>query len=213
MIPEFLQGVEGYPGIFLLCALSGIAFPLPEDISLLYAGIQLQQGTLSWPLTLGVAASGVMTRDVAAYTLGRFFGDWILSSALVTRLVGKKLPQARRMLEQRGSSAVFIGRFLIGVRATVFFAAGASGVSFRKFAVWNLIGMVLTVPPVVLLGFFFGEPLHEMASWALNRGRYVALMILAIFAAAVWLRIQQDTLRQKTLESTASPAPERDETA
>ena len=101
------------------------------------------------------------------------------------------------MLEERGSSAVFLGRFLIGVRATVFFAAGASGVSFKKFALWNLIGMVLTVPPVVVLGFYFGTPLLDGASWLINKGRFVGLMILAIFAAAIWLRVQQDTMRRE----------------
>lgn len=200
MIREFVENIGGYPGIFLLCALSGIAFPLPEDISLLYAGIRLREGVLSWPLTLAVAASGVMVRDVVAYTLGRFFGDWFLTSKLVTRLFGKKLQRARKMLETRGSSAVFLGRFLIGVRATVFFVAGASGVSFRKFFVWNLIGMVLTVPPVVVLGFYFGTPMLDGAAWMIHRGRFVAFMILAIFAAAIWLRVQQDTQRREAAE-------------
>lgn len=197
MIREFIENIGGYPGIFLLCALSGIAFPLPEDISLLYAGIRLREGALSWPLTLFVAASGVMLRDVVAYSVGRFFGEWILGSALFKRLFGKKLPRARKMLEERGSSAVFVGRFLIGVRATVFFAAGASGVSFRKFAIWNFIGMLLTVPPVVVLGFYFGTPLLDGASWFIYKGRFVGLMILAIFAAAIWLRVQQDTQRRE----------------
>ena len=205
MIREFIENIGGYPGIFLLCALSGIAFPLPEDISLLYAGVRLREGALSWPLTLFVAASGVMVRDVVAYSIGRFFGDWILGSSLSSRLFGKKLPRARKMLEERGSSAVFLGRFLIGVRATVFFAAGASGVSFKKFALWNLIGMVLTVPPVVVLGFYFGTPLLDGASWLIHKGRFVGLMILAIFAAAIWLRVQQDTLRRED-EAKASDA-------
>lgn len=196
MIREFIEGIGGYPGIFLLCALSGIAFPLPEDISLLYAGIRLKEGSLSWAFTLGVAASGVMTRDVAAYSVGRFFGDWILSSRFARRWGGAKLDRARHMLDERGSSAVFVGRFLIGIRATVFFAAGASGLSFRRFFLWNLAGMVLTVPPVVILGYFFGDPLVQTASWFLHRGKFVGLAILLLLGAALWLRMQQDSARQ-----------------
>ena len=202
MIRELIEGVGGYWGIFLLCALSGIAFPLPEDISLLYAGIRLRDGALSWPGTLAVAAGGVMLRDVVAYTLGRFLGDWVLSSRLVTRLAGKKLDRARSMIERRGSVAVFLGRFLIGVRATVFFTAGASGVSFRKFALWNSIGMVLTVPPVVILGYYFGTPLVDATTWLISRGRFVGLMILAIFVAAIWLRVQQDNARREAEEAS-----------
>lgn len=195
MIRALIENVQGYPGLFLLCALSGLAFPLPEDVSLIYAGIRLRDGTLSWPATLAVACAGVMVRDTIAYGAGRFLGDWILSRPLVRRVVGeKKLDRARRIVEERGSSAVLVGRFLVGVRATVFLAAGAMGVSFRQFFLWNAIGLLITVPPVVFLGHEFGPPLLDGALWLIRRGRFVTMAILVIFGVAIWLRAQQDAM-------------------
>jgi len=203
VIPEFLLGLQDQPALylFLFCAASGIAFPLPEDVSLLMAGISVSEGKVTWPVALGVAVAGVMVRDLTAYTVGRLLGDWILSSRIASRVVGRrKLARARRMIERRGAQSVLMGRFLVGVRATVFFAAGAGGVPLRKFVLWNALGLMLTVPPVILLGYEFGQPLVDGALWMIRRGRAVTLMIVALFAAAIWLRAQQRTAEPETTD-------------
>lgn len=201
MIRELIEGIQGYPGLFLFCALSGVAFPLPEDVTLLYAGLRVRSGELDWAPTLVVALLGVMVRDTLAYGAGRAFGDGLLSRPWVRRLLGeKKLDRARRMIEERGGSAILLGRFLIGVRATVFFASGAMGVSFRQFALYNAAGLLVTVPVVVVLGYEFGDPIVHGALWMIRRGRVVTLMILAIFAVSIWLRGQRDALERASAD-------------
>src|SRR5690606_41205749 len=99
-------------------------------------------------------------RDLVAYGVGRVLGEWLLAQPIAQRLIGRKrIARTRRMVEARGAGAVLFGRFLIGMRASVFLVTGAMGVSFRRFLFWDLVGLVVPVPAVVGPGHAFGEPL------------------------------------------------------
>ncbi len=188
MIHGLLERMSGYPGLFLFCALSGIAFPLPEDISLLYAGSRVSTGQMAWGPTLLVAIVGVMTRDLLAWGVGRVLGEWLLDTRWLRRLFGqRRLDRSRELVTRHGSGAVLAGRFLVGLRAPIFLVAGAMGVSFRRFFFWNLAGLLIAVPAVVVLGFIFGEPLAEGAFWVVQQWRGVfALGALAVTLFFLW---------------------------
>lgn len=188
MFRELVENIAGYPGLFAFCALSGIAFPVPEDISLIYAGIRIDEGQMTWAPALTVALVGVLIRDVVMYGIGRFLGDWLLAKKRVRRFFGeKKLARAMDLIERRGSVAVMIGRFLIGFRSTVFLVAGAGHMSFRRFLFWDLIGLLVTVPGVVVLGYAFGPPLVELFYLLAARSREVlALLVLVAVGFALW---------------------------
>lgn len=191
MVRELLQGVTGYPGLFLICALSGVIIPVPEDIPLLYAGVNLQAGVNAWLPTLAVAIAGVWTRDVLVFLGGRLAGEALLQRAWVLRTFGAaRISRARRLVDERGVWAVMIGRFLVGARAPVFMVAGAMGVGFRKFALWDAVGCILAVPLAVFLGYFFGEPLLESAEWLFTHQPKVlaGLLFLGLVGGYVWLR-------------------------
>lgn len=200
MIQGLLERMAGYPGLFLFCALSGIAFPLPEDVSLLYAGSRIQAGQMAWGPVLLTAFFGVMVRDVLAWSTGRVLGDWLLETTLVRRMIGRRrIERARSMVEERGSGAVLAGRFLVGLRAPIFLVAGAMGVSFRRFVVWNALGLLVAVPATLALGAVFGEPLAEGAFWVARQGRLGFVGLGATLAAlALWrwrsLRTEEDDL-------------------
>lgn len=183
-----LERVAGYPGLFLMCASSGVLLPVPEDIALLYAGSRLETGEMQWGPALFAAILGVFSRDLFAYGVGHLVGEWLLARPAVVRMFGrKKLDRARALVGRRGASAVFAGRFLVGLRAPVFLMAGAMGVPFRKFLVWNTLGMLVAVPGVMVLGFVFGPPLAEGAFFVVRHLRGALLIGGAVVLVAVWL--------------------------
>src|SRR5688572_722771 len=140
--------------LFLLCAGSGIVIPLPEDVPLMYAGIRVHDGSAAWGATLLAATLGVLVRDVAVYGLGRVFGAWMLERDWIRRILGRdRVARAERFVDERGTNAVLVGRFLVGFRAPVFFAAGAAGMDLRRFALWDGVGLLAAVPLAVGVGF------------------------------------------------------------
>jgi membrane-associated protein len=186
MIRDLVHSIAGYPGLFFICAVSGIAFPLPEDFALIYAGVRISEGSWSWAPTIVVAVFGVLTRDLAAYGIGFVLGRRLLHAGWVKRMVGDaKLNWSEEMVRSHGPSAVLLGRFLIGFRAPIFMVAGATRVSFPAFAFWDLVGVLVAVPAVILLGFGFGEPIADTVFWVMARAREA--VALCVIAGAVWL--------------------------
>lgn len=191
MLTEFFQELQGYPGLGLLCATSGIAVPFPEDVALLWAGVQVREGALTWAPTLATATAGVLVRDLIAFGAGRLLEEWLLESAWAKRLLGaKKLHRAQRLVASHGALAVLFGRFLVGFRAPVFLVAGATRVSLRKFVAWDLLGLVLTVPTVVLIGYYAGDPILELAHWTLNRTRWIGAALVLLGLVYVGWRVR-----------------------
>lgn len=195
MIRDLVESITGYPGLFLLCATSGLLVPLPEDFSLLYAGVRLASGEWGWGPTLAVAVAGVLVRDVVAWGIGRGLGGWLLEAPAARRaLGGAKLERARRLVAERGAFAVLLGRFLVGFRSPVFVMSGAMGVPLRSFVLWDLCGLLVAVPVTVWLGWAFGEPMADLAFWGLQRFRLVVLCLVVLGAGwAAWRwRVRQD---------------------
>jgi membrane-associated protein len=178
--------VPGYPALFLLCAASGLILPFPEDVPLLYAGIRVHDGEASWWPTVAAAMAGVFLRDSFGWWTGRAIGGWLLERPWTGRILGRKrLKRARDLVERHGASAVLVGRFLVGIRFSVFFAAGAMGVRGREFFLYDLIGLLVTVPAVIAVGYQFGAPLLGTAIDALEHSRGFAALVLV--AGAVYL--------------------------
>lgn len=205
---DFGADVPHYPALFGACVLSGMVWPWPEDVPLLYGGMCIQAGRATWAPTLAIATSSVLVRDLIAFFSGRVLGELLLDRPLTARIVGaKRLARARALVEDHGSRAVFAGRFLVGLRAPVFLVAGAMGVPLRRFVAWDLAGMLFVLPLTLALGFEFGAPLLDGALkvWAATRWLAPAFFVLVFswVAARAW--------RKRALASSAGPLDDEDD--
>lgn len=175
----------GWWGLFGLCATAGILNPVPEDLVLVWAGIQVEQGALALAPALGVTIAGVYVRDLVVFLLGRLVGEWLLAHRWTLRLLGAhRVARAIRLVENHGTAAVVIGRGLVGMRTPVFLAAGAAGVGFRRFAVLDGLGVLITVPLVIGVGWAVGSPAIDAIFWVARSAR--ALFYVGAFVGIVW---------------------------
>lgn len=183
MVRELIKSVTGYPGLFLLCAASGLVVPLPEDFALLFAGMHLAEGRTSWWAVVPITVLGVGIRDLLAFLIGRVAGEKLLARSWGRRLFGgdARVAWARGLVDRHGDRAVLIGRFAVGFRAPIFMVGGAMGLSLRRFIAWDGLGLLVAVPITLGLGFQFGQPLVDAFYWALQRAR----VVVAAFAALV----------------------------
>lgn len=189
---ELLDRVTTYPALFLLCVSCGIALPIPEDLPLIYAGMQIETGRLSALPTAAVVLPAILLRDAVVYGIGLALGEIALARGPIPRLVGRdRIEQARRLVERRAGAAVLVGRLSLGFRTSVFVVAGASGIRPWQFLAWDLVGLAVTVPLWLTFGYLVGEPVVAAVTWALDH-RWIALGVLgAIGAIALLLRARR----------------------
>lgn len=214
MIQELMGTGAGYPGLWLVCAGSGLFLPMPEDVPLMYAGTRIAANTLGWPGTLVVAWLGVVTRDLSAWAAGRYLFGWMIRTGWFEWMVNqRRIDRAERLISKHGASAVLMGRFMIGFRVPFFVAAGAMGVPLRAFAAYDALGLLFAVPLAVGLGFLFGEPIAELTAFILNRSGTIVAMVAVVLIG--WMAVRKahrglSTAKSLYTDRTGTPDVEDD---
>lgn len=174
--------------IFASAFLSCLALPIPTSLMMLTGGAFVASGDLSlW--TVGLAAYlGAVLGDQTGYLIGRTGG-----SALVERLARSParaavLARANALVDQRGGLGVFVSTWAVApLGPWVNFIAGATGLSWLRFSIWDVLGETVWVVLYVGLGFVFMDQITTVAEVMSDViGLVVALVLVA--ALALWIR-------------------------
>ncbi len=197
-------------GILLLC---GLGLPIPEDISLIAAGYLAYLGDVNVHVALGVCLATVLAGDTMAFFAGRYFGVRILKNPHFCRLMTpRKQIRMRAYFRKYGSKVIFIGRFLPGLRTSLFFSAGILKLRPTVFLVYDALAAALSVPALVYGAWFFGERLDQVIHWA-RRSEYGLLAVAAVVVTLVLVRRYRNKRRRAcgAVKETAPapPAPHR----
>ncbi len=121
-----------------------------EDAACLAAGALAGQGKISFSLALSACIAGIFVGDILLYWIGRIFGWRIVETRIFNRFVSKQsVAKASAWLDKRGASAVFISRFVTGLRLPTYLAAGFLKTNFAKFTFYFLIAALIWTPILV----------------------------------------------------------------
>ena len=191
MIDELAQTLTGYWGLFVLCALCGIALPIPEDVVLVWTGIRVASGHLALAPTVVVVGVGILTRDILGWAIGRWLGSRLLQHPRMVRWVGAaRFARASAMLQNKGNRAVFLARGLVGMRLPVFVLAGAAGVPFAQFVLWDALGLVVSTTVLLAIGLYAGVPALETLRWLLRTFGWLPLLLVVLGALVVVIKLR-----------------------
>ena len=147
-------------------------------------------------LIVGVVSAS--TGDNLGYWLGRRLGGPALRRyGRRIWLTSAKLDASQRFVEKYGALAVFVARFVPGLRFAAGPVAGITGLSASVFFIANVLGACLYVPVVVGIGYAVGQRAGfrlEQASSTLLRVEHVVLgAIVVVTIAALLIRVWQHT--------------------
>ncbi|HWP67541.1 MAG TPA: DedA family protein [Candidatus Limnocylindria bacterium] len=143
-------------GVFLLLLAGGVGFPMPEDVTLLGAGMLARGGPVAVWQAVVVGIAGVCLADWMLYLAGRRYGAMVIGHPLVARVVRREHVDAvDAVVRRRGALAVFLARFVLGTRLATSLSAAAFGVPALAFAVADGAGSTLFVSAMVTLGYLF----------------------------------------------------------
>ncbi|MCZ4498930.1 MAG: putative rane protein [Marmoricola sp.] len=162
-----------------------IGFLIPGETAAVLSGVgaNIQHIALVIPVLIIVIAA--IAGDSVGYEVGKkFFGPKILTSRfLVKHQV--RIGRAQDFLQRRGGGAVFLGRFTAFFRAMMPALAGAAGMHYRKFLLWNAAGGIVWGTAFVSLGFLAGASYKKVEHQA-GRGVAIGLAAIVVVAAVAW---------------------------
>lgn len=163
---------------------------LPGDSLLFAAGVFAgPDGGFSLAPLLVIVWAAAIFGDQCNFLIGHFFGRRIISSGRVKALTPERTAKAEALLEKYGPLAIFLGRFMPFVRTVIPFLAGAGGMKWHSFVVWNVIGAIVWSTTFILLGRFFGGIPFVQANFELVVVLIVAVSVVpvAFGVAKAWL--------------------------
>ncbi|MDB6169195.1 MAG: rane protein [Verrucomicrobia bacterium] len=199
MFETLLDAFQGSPlslwGPFGLLLLCGLGLPVPEDVVLIVAGALGELDGRFWMKVSAVMYVGVLAGDSMIFIAGRHLGTRLLASRWLQRILpAAKQIKVEAMMEKYGFMALFIGRFLPGLRAPLFFTAGSMKVGYLKFLFFDGLAALVSVPLFVWLGHWlwvrFSEDLEQLNETLERTHAYslwFALAIVTAVASSAWL--------------------------
>ncbi len=168
-----------YAGLFVVLLLCGMGLPLPEDLALLAGGYLVHSGVTRYPITLAVSLVGVVAGDNSLFYLGRHFGTGLVRYFGINRPgTQTQIERIRGFMNRHGHRAIFYARFLAGLRALVYLTAGSFGVTPLRFAIYDLMGAMISVPIVVSIGYLFGAQLERVIHYLGGFERIIWIAVL-----------------------------------
>lgn len=181
----YLTSLGAHLGVWLYVLTAGLAFGesalligmlLPGETALLIAGYYSQQGVASLSIMLPLAIAAAIGGDSVCFEIGRRYGPRLRTSRFGRRIGARRWSTVDRFLCRHGGKAVLLARLTAVLRALTPSMAGMSGMRYRTFLAWNVLGGVIWGGGCVLLGWAF-------ASALISVGHYLTWAPLAMLAA------------------------------
>ncbi len=163
--PELTKWVAelSYLGLFLFVFATGAGLPIPEDAALLGAGYLVHDGVCAPLPAVIVAFVAVLAGDGFLYFAGRTVARRALESRWLARLATpERLARGERQFARFGIAAVALARFVPGLRAAVYLAAGTMRMPLARFALVDGLAALVNVPLLIYLGYRAGAGIEQL---------------------------------------------------
>jgi len=167
-IPDYISlAVEknstiAYLTICLAMFLENIIPPIPSEVIMPLGGFFVYQQKLNFYILVFWGLLGTILGALPWYYLGKFVNEKRISNFLDTKgkflgISSNDLIKSKRWFERYGTSLVFWGRLVPGIRTLISVPAGIELMPFKKFLIWTTLGSLIWVALLTYAGYFFGE--------------------------------------------------------
>ena len=157
-VPELIRLVGLYGLIFIVFAETGlmVGFFLPGDSLLVTAGLFAARGDLNITTLIPCLLCGAVVGNATGYFIGHKAGQALYSRPNSFFFRREHLIRTHAFYERHGGKTIVLAQFMPIVRTFAPVVAGAAGMSYRRFAAFNVVGAVLWITSMSLTGYFLG---------------------------------------------------------
>jgi membrane protein DedA with SNARE-associated domain len=208
----FLAGFSGpaaYAAILGILLACGLGLPVPEDITLIAAGMLAALKSISLFGAMLTGFAGVLAGDCILFFVGRKFGARVfLLPFFRTIFTESRIAIARRRVLSNSKFICFTARFLPGLRAPIFLTSGVMGVSPIIFILLDGTAALISVPLWVYLGWILGDNLDHALATALRAQKFVLIIMVVVVSSYGFYKWNSSRRRAKKLASSETQLPQ-----
>lgn len=181
----------GYLIVFFGVMAESAGVPLPGETILIAAGVLAQRSGLDLGDAILFGILGAVVGDQIGYWAGRRGGrPFVLRWGRYLFITPERLRGAEDFFSRHGGKAVFVARFVAGLRVFGALVAGISHMRWRTFLLYNALGGMIWATAAVLAGYFLGGSLGLVEQWLGQATLLLAavlVLILLFYLAYRWV--------------------------
>lgn len=172
---------------------------VPGETALLIGGAVAGQGVINLYLLIAIAWISAVLGDTVSFYLGHRLGrEFIIKHGDRVGITEERYEQVEEYFEKHGGKTVLIGRFLGLVRALSPFVAGSSGMQYRAFVPYSVLGSGLQVTLHIMAGYLFARSIDAAAEYvgmvALIVGSVIVVSVISVVSFR-YLRVSANRVR------------------
>lgn len=175
-----LVGRYGYLVVFFGVMIESAGVPLPGETILVASGVLAHRGVLDPGYALLFGALGAVVGDQIGYWVGRGGGrPFVLRWGRYVLITPERFARAEAFFARHGGKAVFLARFVAGLRVFGALVAGMSRMRWRTFLLYNALGGAVWATAAVSAGYLLWSSLGLVEHW-LGRASLLLAGIIAL---------------------------------
>ena len=139
----------------------------PGETVVIAGGVIAGQGEIELIPLIGIVWLCAVLGDTTSFFIGRRLGRGFLERhGPRVKITHERLEQVDRYFQRHGGKTILIGRFIGLVRALAPFIAGSSGLPYRRFLPYSVVGTGLWATTFCVLGYIFWRSFDRVAHLA-----------------------------------------------
>ncbi|HEX5983955.1 MAG TPA: VTT domain-containing protein [Solirubrobacterales bacterium] len=164
-----------------------IGLVVPGETTMLIGGAVAGQGAVDLYLLMAIAWFAAWLGDTTSFFLGRRLGrEFVLRHGSRVGITHERFEKVEGYFDRHGGKTIFIGRWISLVRALAPFIAGSSGMQYRAFVPYSVLGTGLWATLHILVGYFFSRSIETAGHYA-ARGAFALATLIALVIGTVYL--------------------------
>ncbi|HEV2857891.1 MAG TPA: bifunctional DedA family/phosphatase PAP2 family protein [Solirubrobacterales bacterium] len=175
-----------------------VGLVVPGETVMLLGGAVAGQGAINVYLLIAVAWFAAWLGDTTSFLLGRRLGrEFVLDHGPKVGISHERFEKVEDYFGRHGGKTIFIGRFISLIRAFAPFVAGSSGMQYRAFVPYSILGTGVWATAHILVGYFFSQTIETAGKYA-AKGAFLLATLIVIVVGIVWVirRLREEENRR-----------------
>ncbi len=164
-----------------------VGLVVPGETVMLLGGAVAGQGAIDIYLLIAIAWFAAWAGDTASFFLGHRLGrGFVIRHGPRFGIGRERFERVEAYFSRHGGKTILIGRFVSLVRAFAPFIAGSSGMRYRAFVPYSILGTGLWASAHILIGYAFSRSIDTAAKYA-GRGAFLLGTLIVVVVGSILL--------------------------
>jgi membrane protein DedA with SNARE-associated domain len=163
-----------------------VGLVVPGETVMLIGGAVAGQGAIDIYLLIAIAWFAAWAGDTTSFFIGRRLGrEFVIKHGPRFGVSHERFEKVEDYFSRHGGKTIFVGRFISLIRAFAPFVAGSSGMNYRAFVPYSILGTGLWASAHILVGYIFSRSIESAGEYA-AKGAFVLATLIVVVVGIVF---------------------------